>query len=100
MSTKSSSLKGYSRIQEFKLVTIGLAAPDTIRKWSTKTLPNGKVLGQVMNPNTLHYKTFKPQKGGLFCERIFGPLKDFECACGTRYKPAGLPLKKLTEAAS
>ena len=97
MSTKSSSLKGYSRVQEFKLVTIGLATPDTIRKWSTKTLPNGKVLGQVMNPNTLHYKTFKPQKGGLFCERIFGPLKDFECACGTRYKPAGLPIKKLTD---
>lgn len=97
MSTKSSSLKGYSRVQEFKLVTIGLAAPDTIRKWSTKTLPNGKVLGQVMNPNTLHYKTFKPQKGGLFCERIFGPLKDFECACGTRYKPAGLPIQKLTD---
>ena len=97
MSTKTSSLKGYSRVQEFKLVTIGLAAPETIRKWSTKTLPNGKVLGQVMNPNTLHYKTFKPQKGGLFCERIFGPLKDFECACGTRYKPAGLPLKTLTD---
>ena len=97
MSTKSSSLKGYSRVQEFKLVTIGLAAPETIRKWSNKTLPNGKVLGQVMNPNTLHYKTFKPQKGGLFCERIFGPLKDFECACGTRYKPAGLPLKTLTD---
>jgi len=97
MSSKSSSLKGYSRVQEFKLVTIGLAAPETIRKWSTKTLPNGKVLGQVMNPNTLHYKTFKPQKGGLFCERIFGPLKDFECACGTRYKPAGLPLKTLTD---
>jgi DNA-directed RNA polymerase beta' subunit len=97
MSTKASSLKGYSRVQEFKLVTIGVAAPETIRKWSTKTLPNGKVLGQVMNPNTLHYKTFKPQKGGLFCERIFGPLKDFECACGTRYKPAGLPLKTLTD---
>lgn len=96
MSSKS-SLKGYSRVQEFKLVTIGLAAPETIRKWSTKTLPNGKVLGQVVNPNTLHYKTFKPQKGGLFCERIFGPLKDFECACGTRYKPAGLPLKTLTD---
>jgi DNA-directed RNA polymerase beta' subunit len=96
MSSKP-SLRGYSRVQEFKLVTIGLAAPDTIRKWSTKTLPNGKVLGQVVNPNTLHYKTFKPQKGGLFCERIFGPLKDFECACGTRYKPAGLPLKTLTD---
>jgi DNA-directed RNA polymerase beta' subunit len=96
MSSKS-SLKGYSRVQEFKLVTIGLASPETIRKWSTKTLPNGKVLGQVVNPNTLHYKTFKPQKGGLFCERIFGPLKDFECACGTRYKPAGLPLKTLTD---
>lgn len=71
----------YSKNDEVKLVTIGLASANRIRQWAEKTLPNGKVVGEVTNANTLHHKTFKPQKGGLFCERIFGPLKDFQCAC-------------------
>nr|AYQ94405.1 RNA polymerase beta' subunit [Chloromonas rosae] len=77
----------YTKLTEIKLITIGLASPERIRRWAEKTLPNGKVIGQVTNANTLHHKTFKPQKGGLFCERIFGPLKDFECACGKTQKP-------------
>lgn len=77
----------YSKLSELKLVTIGLASPTKIKQWAEKRLPNGKVFGQVTNANTLHHKTFKPQKGGLFCERIFGPLKDFECACGKVNKP-------------
>lgn len=77
------SKPAYSKLSEVKLITIGLASPEKIRQWAEKTLPNGKVIGQVTNANTLHHKTFKPQKGGLFCERIFGPLKDFQCACGT-----------------
>ena len=81
----------YSKLSEVKLITIGLASPERIKQWSEKMLPNGKILGEVMNANTLHHKTFKPQKGGLFCERIFGPLKDFECACG---KPMKLLTKK------
>ena len=81
----------YSKLSEVKLITIGLASPERIKQWSEKMLPNGKILGEVMNANTLHHKTFKPQKGGLFCERIFGPLKDFECACG---KPMKLTTKK------
>ena len=76
----------YSKLSEVKLITIGLASPERIKQWAEKTLPNGKILGEVMNANTLHHKTFKPQKGGLFCERIFGPLKDFECACGKPFK--------------
>ena len=80
----------YSKLSEVKLITIGLASPERIKQWSEKMLPNGKILGEVMNANTLHHKTFKPQKGGLFCERIFGPLKDFECACGK-------PMKSLTK---
>ena len=76
----------YSKLSEVKLITIGLASPERIKQWAEKTLPNGKILGEVMNANTLHHKTFKPQKGGLFCERIFGPLKDFECACGKPLK--------------
>jgi len=78
----------YSKFTEVKLVTIGIASPLRILQWAEKTLPNGKIYGEVLNANTLHHKTFKPQKGGLFCERIFGPLKDFQCACGKIDKTA------------
>ena len=94
----------YTKLAEIKLITIGLASPERIRRWAEKTLPNGKIIGQVTNANTLHHKTLKPQKGGLFCERIFGPLKDFECACGKTQKPlsvintpsTGLPVLPLS----
>lgn len=86
-SSSISPLDGYSKTQELKLVSIGLASSDKIIEWAEKILPNGKIFGEVLNANTLHYKTFKPHKGGLFCERIFGPLKDFECACGIKQKP-------------
>jgi DNA-directed RNA polymerase subunit beta' len=88
------SASRYSKMDEVKLVTIGLASANRIRQWAEKTLPNGKVIGEVTNANTLHHKTFKPQKGGLFCERIFGPLKDFECACGTKKTKEFLNLKQ------
>nr|AWI68399.1 beta subunit of RNA polymerase [Pediastrum duplex] len=81
---------GYSKLHELKLVSVEIASPEKIKEWAEKVLPNGKVFGEVTNANTLHYKTFKPHKGGLFCERIFGPLKDFECACGVRSKPMEL----------
>nr|YP_009238193.1 beta subunit of RNA polymerase [Chromochloris zofingiensis]AMO01071.1 beta subunit of RNA polymerase [Chromochloris zofingiensis] len=90
-------LNSYSKVHELKLITIGIASSKTIRKWAEKILPNGKIFGEVTNANTLHYKTFKPQKGGLFCERIFGPLKDFECACGIRQKPSEEESKKILE---
>ena len=57
----------------FDQVSITVAAPGTIRSWSQ---------GEVRNPETINYRTFKPEKGGLFCERIFGPTRDWECACG------------------
>ena len=56
---------------EINLITISLASANRIRQWAEKTLPNGKVVGEVINPETVHYKTLKPIKGGLFCERIF-----------------------------
>lgn len=84
----------YSKLSEVKLISIGLASPERIKQWAEKTLPNGKILGEVINANTLHHKTFKPQKGGLFCERIFGPLKDFECACGKPLKYKKNPIIK------
>jgi DNA-directed RNA polymerase subunit beta' len=61
---------------EFSSVTITVASPDSIRSWSK---------GEVKNPETINYRTFKPEKGGLFCERIFGPTRDWECSCG-KYK--------------
>ncbi|QTA38314.1 DNA-directed RNA polymerase subunit beta' [Thermosipho ferrireducens] len=57
-------------------VTVGVASPEVIRSWSS---------GEVKKPETINYRTFKPEKDGLFCERIFGPTKDYECACG-KYK--------------
>jgi DNA-directed RNA polymerase beta' subunit len=86
----------YSKLSEIRLITIGYATPSCIKKWAEKTLPNGKIYGEVLNANTLHYKTFKPQKGGLFCERIFGPLKNFECACGKSFKYKKNLLQKKT----
>ena len=60
----------------FESIQIGLASPDTIRKWSC---------GEVKKPETINYRTLKPERDGLYCERIFGPQKDWECHCG-RYK--------------
>nr|QWT69566.1 RNA polymerase beta' subunit [Phlomoides rotata]UEP13890.1 RNA polymerase beta' subunit [Phlomoides rotata]WAS34697.1 RNA polymerase beta subunit [Phlomoides rotata]WPV77055.1 RNA polymerase beta' subunit [Phlomoides rotata] len=61
---------------------IGLVSPQQISAWATKILPNGEIVGEVTKPYTFHYKTNKPEKGGLFCERIFGPIKSGICACG------------------
>lgn len=61
---------------DFDMVSIGLASPETIRSWS---------FGEVKNPETINYRTYKPERGGLFCERIFGPQRDWECSCG-KYK--------------
>ncbi len=65
-------------------IQIGLASPDQIRKWAERELPNGKTIGRVANPKTVDYKTLKPVRDGLFCERIFGPVKDNFCSCGKR----------------
>src|SRR5215208_4715082 len=69
-------LVGEERPVGFDQVAIGIASSDTMRSWSK---------GEVKNPETINYRTFKPEKGGLFCERIFGPVKDWECSCG-KYK--------------
>mgnify|MGYP006282192943 FL=1 len=67
---------GIDETEERSTVTIGVACPDVIRSWSR---------GEVKNPETINYRSFKPEKGGLFCERIFGPTRDWECNCG-KYK--------------
>nr|YP_010262046.1 RNA polymerase beta' subunit [Gentiana rubicunda]UIB41548.1 RNA polymerase beta' subunit [Gentiana rubicunda] len=68
---------------------IGSISPQQISAWATKILPNGKIVGEVTKPYTFHYKTNKPEKDGLFCERIFGPIKNGICACGN-YRVIGL----------
>nr|YP_010209428.1 RNA polymerase beta' subunit [Linum lewisii]UBA16878.1 RNA polymerase beta' subunit [Linum lewisii] len=61
---------------------IGSVSPQKISSWAKKILPNGEIVGEVTKPVTYHYKTKQPPQGGLFCERIFGPLKSGICACG------------------
>tara|TARA_B100001123_G_scaffold441989_1_gene584496 strand:+ start:1596 stop:5987 length:4392 start_codon:yes stop_codon:yes gene_type:complete len=63
-------------VNEFESIRIGLASPEQVRSWS---------FGEVSKPETINYRTLKPERDGLFCERIFGPTKDWECACG-KYK--------------
>lgn len=71
--------------QRFDYVKIGLASPERIRQWGERTLPNNQIVGEVTKPETINYRTLKPEMDGLFCERIFGPAKDWECHCG-KYK--------------
>nr|QVD44609.1 RNA polymerase beta' subunit [Primula sinolisteri var. aspera] len=61
---------------------IGSVSPQQISAWANKILPNEEIVGEVTKPYTFHYKTNKPEKDGLFCERIFGPIKSGICACG------------------
>ncbi len=62
--------------ETFDQIQIGLASPERIRSWS---------FGEIKKPETINYRTFKPERDGLFCARIFGPVKDYECLCG-KYK--------------
>jgi len=71
--------------QRFDYLKIGLASPERIRHWGERPLSNGTVVGEVLKPETINYRTLKPEMDGLFCERIFGPSKDWECWCG-KYK--------------
>lgn len=68
--------KTFDEIEDFDAIRIGLASPEMIRAWSC---------GEVKKPETINYRTFKPERDGLFCAKIFGPTKDYECLCG-KYK--------------
>jgi DNA-directed RNA polymerase subunit beta' len=67
---------------KYQYFRIGLASPEQILRWAERKLPNGELVGRVTKPYTIHYKTRKPKRDGLFCERIFGPTKSGTCACG------------------
>jgi hypothetical protein len=76
------------RIEHFDAIKIGLASPEKIRSWS---------YGEVKKPETINYRTFKPERDGLFCAKIFGPIKDYECLCGKykRLKHRGVDLREV-----
>ncbi len=71
-----SLLRQPDQMDDFDAIKIGLSSPETIRSWS---------FGEVKKPETINYRTFKPERDGLFCAKIFGPIKDYECLCG-KYK--------------
>nr|QCW93569.1 RNA polymerase subunit beta [Dimocarpus longan]WLD03658.1 RNA polymerase beta' subunit [Dimocarpus longan]WLD03743.1 RNA polymerase beta' subunit [Dimocarpus longan]WLD03828.1 RNA polymerase beta' subunit [Dimocarpus longan]WLD03913.1 RNA polymerase beta' subunit [Dimocarpus longan] len=79
MNHKFSSMIDRYKHQQLR---IGSVSPQQISAWTNKILPNGEIVGEVTKPYTFHYKTNKPEKDGLFCERIFGPIKSGICACG------------------
>ena len=80
-------LKSQTEVEEFDSIRISLASPEMIRSWS---------FGEVKKPETINYRTFKPERDGLFCAKIFGPIKDFECLCGKyrRMKHRGIVCEK------
>jgi DNA-directed RNA polymerase subunit beta' len=80
-------LKPQSETEEFDAIRIALASPEKIRSWS---------YGDVKKPETINYRTFKPERDGLFCAKIFGPIKDYECLCGKykRLKHRGIVCEK------
>ncbi|MCZ6893808.1 MAG: DNA-directed RNA polymerase subunit beta' [Gammaproteobacteria bacterium] len=69
-------LRSQGQVEDFDAISIGLSSPEKIRSWS---------YGEVKKPETINYRTFKPERDGLFCAKIFGPIKDYECLCG-KYK--------------
>src|SRR5574337_276617 len=79
--------KQFTPDEHFDAIKIGLASPEKIRSWS---------FGEVKKPETINYRTFKPERDGLFCAKIFGPIKDYECLCGKykRLKQRGVVCEK------
>ena len=85
---EAQKLLDVSKMQNnFEEIKISIASPDTIRSWS---------FGEVKKPETINYRTFKPERDGLFCAKIFGPIKDHECLCGKykRMKHRGIVCEK------
>ena len=66
----------------FDYLQISIASPKRIRSWADRTLPTGEIVGEVQRPETINFRTHQPETGGLFCEKIFGPIKNWKCKCG------------------
>jgi len=78
----------------FDYLRITIASPKRIRSWSERILPNGEVIGEVLKPETINFRSHQPEINGLFCEKIFGPIKNWKCKCG---KYNGFILDKICE---
>jgi DNA-directed RNA polymerase subunit beta' len=78
--------------QDFDFIQINLVSPKRIKEWGQRQLKNGELIGEVTKTDTINYRTFKPEMDGLFCEKIFGPVKNWECYCG---KNKGIKPKEL-----
>src|ERR671922_265110 len=88
MNEIASIFKQQQQLPTFDQIKISIASPDDILSWS---------YGEIKKPETINYRTFKPERDGLFCARIFGPIKDYECLCGKykRMKYKGMIREKL-----
>ena len=78
----------------FDYLRITIASPKRIKNWSERKLPNGEIIGEVLKPETINFRTHQPELNGLFCEKIFGPIKNWKCKCG---KYNGFVLDKICE---
>ena len=78
----------------FDYLRITIASPQRIRNWSNRVLPNGELIGEVLKPETINFRTHQPEIDGLFCEKIFGPIKNWKCKCG---KYNGFVLDKICD---
>jgi len=78
----------------FDYLKISIASPKRIKSWSERVLPNGEVIGEILKPETINFRTHQPELNGLFCEKIFGPIKNWKCKCG---KYNGFVLDKVCE---
>ena len=78
----------------FDYLRISIASPKRIKSWSERQLPNGEVVGEILKSETINFRTHQPELNGLFCEKIFGPIKNWKCKCG---KYNGFILDKVCE---
>jgi DNA-directed RNA polymerase subunit beta' len=78
----------------FDYLRISIASPKRIKSWAERTLPTGEIIGEVTRPETINFRTHQPEVAGLFCEKIFGPIKNWKCKCG---KYNGFALDKICE---
>jgi len=78
----------------FDYLRISLASPERIQSWAERVLPTGEILGEVKRPETINFRTHQPEPDGLFCEKIFGPIKNWKCKCG---KYNGFIVNKICE---
>ena len=78
----------------FDYLRVSIASPKRIKSWSERILPNGEIVGEILKPETINFRTHQPELNGLFCEKIFGPINNWKCKCG---KYNGFVLDKVCE---